>query len=1466
MSEACLPPSRRLRGATLAISMIWWGLLAAWLALILGWGALHALIVPRIEKARPWLEQQVSQRWGLDLRIGSLRAQAVSWRHLPTIELRDVSLRNAQGELTLELARVRATVSPRSLWRLGLEHLLIEQPRVTLERDVDGRWALAGLPLHSAGGSSALADWVFSQRELVLQGGTLSWLDRAASGEGAVAPLKFEHVGLLLRNQGLQHTLRLEADPPPAWGGPMVLAADLRQPLLSLHPGRWQDWQGQLYGQLARINLEQLAPHLQTGPVPMQLQAGSGQLRAWLQLADGHLNEATVDLALRDLRAQGRVTASEAGRTVAASTADALAAPLALADLSGRLVWQTLPRGYALRTEALRFQTQDGLRWSGGNARLRYQAAGPLHAQQGQFQGEDLDLHALVEVASRLPLDEALLKALRDYAPSGLVQQLDLQWRDRNRVAQRSADPADPAVASESWWNRLQWQAQGQVEGLQLAAGEPRVVASAQTVQPGRPGLSGASLSFALNQDGGRGQLSLDHGLLIFPGVFEQAALPMDALQAQFKWRRQGQQHSVELEQLEFANADAAGHARGRWQTGSAQQSGERQAAGLPGHLMLEGELTRAEGTRVHRYLPLAIPQQTRHYVRDAVHAGRASRTVFKVDSGLDHFPPRSAAEGEFRIAADLQDVEYAYVPQPTQGAAPPWPALSGLQAQLVFERNDMYVRLAKGHFAGLPELRIEQAAAQLPGLNTASALLQVQGRVAGPLAQALAYVQRSPLEALSNRVFADSRASGQATTQLALQIPLTALDAIRLQGQTQLRDASLQMDAALPALEQVQARVDFTERGFVLHPARTRFLGGELRLSGSGELASGAAAATAAEGRGLARLKLQFEGQGELTAAGLRQQLQQPKLVQLAGQLQGQTRYQARIGWRNGLLQARVESSLLGLGVQLPAPFAKAAEAALPVRLDSSLSGPTQDHIRLQLGSLLKAEFVRELIDGQVRVRRGAIGLADEGEAQLKLPSQGVALDLRLKALDLGLWQQLLEPPAAAPDGAATSSSPPDSQLAVSTPARSPSVVGAAGHWQDFVPDRVDLQIGLLQFQDRRLHQLSLQGTRQQQTWSLALAADEAAGQLAYSPGGDDTPGRLYARLKHLTLAADSVAPEQASERAQLALNDLLDRQPAALPAMDIEVEQLQLGQRKLGSLQVVAVNHGVRTLQNDASQQLVHEWELSTLALRAPEATLTAKGHWRWPNDETSSAGGRTTAPRARATELDFKLQARDAGQLLDRLGYGQLFQRGAGTLSGRLRWTGSPLALNYPTLSGEVRIDMRNGQFLKADLGLARLLGVLSLQALPRRLTLDFRDTFAQGFAFDYTRGDVQIEHGVARSNNLQMKGVSAAVLMEGQADLVQETQDLKVVVVPELNTNTMALIATAINPAVGLGTFLAQWVLQRPLLESVTHSFRIRGTWRNPDVQTIQSTRADTAAGRAVSESDAPSDASVEPSAR
>ena len=130
------------------------------------------------------------------------------------------------------------------------------------------------------------------------------------------------------------------------------------------------------------------------------------------------------------------------------------------------------------------------------------------------------------------------------------------------------------------------------------------------------------------------------------------------------------------------------------------------------------------------------------------------------------------------------------------------------------------------------------------------------------------------------------------------------------------------------------------------------------------------------------------------------------------------------------------------------------------------------------------------------------------------------------------------------------------------------------------------------------------------------------------------------------------------------------------------------------------------------------------------------------------------------------------------------------------------------------------------------------MLSLQSLPRRLSLDFRDVFQEGFAFDSITGDVKIVQGVAETNNLRMRGVQAVVLMDGSADIAHETQDLRVVVVPEISAATAALAYAVINPAIGLGAFLAQAILNKPLAEANTREFHVSGSWSDPKVERVE----------------------------
>ena len=86
---------------------------------------------------------------------------------------------------------------------------------------------------------------------------------------------------------------------------------------------------------------------------------------------------------------------------------------------------------------------------------------------------------------------------------------------------------------------------------------------------------------------------------------------------------------------------------------------------------------------------------------------------------------------------------------------------------------------------------------------------------------------------------------------------------------------------------------------------------------------------------------------------------------------------------------------------------------------------------------------------------------------------------------------------------------------------------------------------------------------------------------------------------------------------------------------------------------------------------------------------------------------------------------------------------------------------------------------------------------------------------------------------------MKSVNAAVLMEGRADIANETQKLKVIVIPEIDAGTASLVVAAINPVIGISTYLAQYFLKKPISQATTRDFLVEGTWSDPKVTRIES---------------------------
>ena len=206
----------------------------------------------------------------------------------------------------------------------------------------------------------------------------------------------------------------------------------------------------------------------------------------------------------------------------------------------------------------------------------------------------------------------------------------------------------------------------------------------------------------------------------------------------------------------------------------------------------------------------------------------------------------------------------------------------------------------------------------------------------------------------------------------------------------------------------------------------------------------------------------------------------------------------------------------------------------------------------------------------------------------------------------------------------------------------------------------------------------------------------------------------------------------------------------------------------------------------------------------------------------------------PRA---EYTVRFDAGDTGNFLKRLGYGETIVGGTGSLSGPVSWLGGPFEPDLPTLNGKLTLEALDGRFAQVDPGAAQLMGILSLQALPRRISLNFKDVFSTGFSFDRISAEVTITDGMARTDDFHMDGISANVSMKGEVDLVSRTQDLEIRVTPMLTGAAAVAGAAVVNPLVGVAALLVQKALGDPVEQAASRQYQVRGTWQDPQVERI-----------------------------
>jgi len=489
-----------------------------------------------------------------------------------------------------------------------------------------------------------------------------------------------------------------------------------------------------------------------------------------------------------------------------------------------------------------------------------------------------------------------------------------------------------------------------------------------------------------------------------------------------------------------------------------------------------------------------------------------------------------------------------------------------------------------------------------------------------------------------------------------------------------------------------------------------------------------------------------------------------------MLNRLGGSSTWRATLRAAQGAIDVNVESPLVGVTIALPEPFNKPAQELLPLKVEYS--------------NRADADFMR-----RVKAPRLPTG-GDAFAVTLGTRAAGVFLRQRGAGghvLDRGAVG--IGEPVPSMDRAGISVT---GKLAHVDVDRWRAALETDGRGDTSGSGNLNLTIAALDFAGKRLNDVRLRAIPVGTAWTANVVARELAGTVVWRPEG---AGRVVARLKHFTVPEappGPVAPEVQSRE---------------LPALDIVADDFVHNDKHFGRLELVAVNE-------------IRDWRIEKLALVGPEGSFSGNGVWQSWAQRPSVA-------------MNVRLDVSDIGGFLARIGYPGTMRSGTARLEGKVSWLGNPQSIDYPTLTGEITLTAANGQFLKAEPGIAKLLGILSMQTW---ITLDFRGLFGEGFSFDTISSTAQINKGVANTRDFSMSGRTAKVSMAGNINLAQETQDLKVRVVPSIGDGVSSIaVLTAANPAIGLIALLVQRVLGDPVGKIFAFDYTVLGTWSDPKVE-------------------------------
>ncbi|MCU7906712.1 MAG: TIGR02099 family protein [Candidatus Thiodiazotropha sp. (ex Epidulcina cf. delphinae)] len=267
----------------------------------------------------------------------------------------------------------------------------------------------------------------------------------------------------------------------------------------------------------------------------------------------------------------------------------------------------------------------------------------------------------------------------------------------------------------------------------------------------------------------------------------------------------------------------------------------------------------------------------------------------------------------------------------------------------------------------------------------------------------------------------------------------------------------------------------------------------------------------------------------------------------------------------------------------------------------------------------------------------------------------------------------------------------------------------------------------------------------------------------------------------------------------------------PRVVPALNLTVDKLYINDNPMGK--------GNITWSKEPDGITVN-----SLNLVGDSLDLSGQGYWR-------------LTPRGHSTSLNLRMHTDSLGDLQQDLGLTSGIEKAPTDVKAELYWPTSPLEMGAEKLYGSIWLKVGKGQVNNVDPGVGRLIGLFSLNALGKRLALDFSDLFSKGLAFDSIEGNFTLNDGDAYTTDLLMQSSAATIDVRGRTGLSSRSYDQQVVVTPNVSATLPLFGALAVSPTVGVALAVTQQLFGKHFDRIAMRNYAVTGSWDDPQFSQI-----------------------------